>query len=451
MRLTQVCLRKRKMNIKPEAFMRNKDWNNLWYLGQERPVVNIGFKEALEQRGVPSYKPDELLSPLHENNRSDHVETVETRMKKLPKDENHPLWQTNAAYTYNDSTWLPKNCQMQFASAITNSVTVHSVPERISNSLAQFSLPPETQYRMETLVKNAYIGDAVQKLLPRNFRVPYIGWDPVESKMRPRNLYDHTKNTWGRTMPREYGVPNTRKLLNLNRGIFMETIKLARDGAQLMSSVETEAHRQLVTRPDGKLVRLNLAVPLSVYGRKPLPPHVDTAKLQTLDATSVASVAPLDPVASLHPTNVYHPSSAHPISSTLHSHPFAHTVFTHYTTHIDPKWNEQAQLARSLMVGFTVSLGQARLRWGEDVKGDLKEPVCINLITTDGQRYQIGSFQLNTMDLDSEVKNVFWQSPDTQNLFEFCGYKEAQPMLDGLNMQLFNQLQCVLADGMSQS
>ena len=38
-----------------------------------------------------------------------------------------------------------------------------------------------------------YAGDAVQKLLPRDFRVPYIGWHPVEDKMTPRNLYDHTK------------------------------------------------------------------------------------------------------------------------------------------------------------------------------------------------------------------------------------------------------------------
>ena len=33
----------------------------------------------------------------------------------------------------------------------------------------------------------------MQKLLPRDFRVPYIGWHPVEDKMTPRNLYDHTK------------------------------------------------------------------------------------------------------------------------------------------------------------------------------------------------------------------------------------------------------------------
>ena len=38
-----------------------------------------------------------------------------------------------------------------------------------------------------------YAGDAVQKLLPRDFRVPYIGWHPVEDKMTPRNLYDHTQ------------------------------------------------------------------------------------------------------------------------------------------------------------------------------------------------------------------------------------------------------------------
>ena len=94
----------------------------------------------------------------------------------------------------------------------------------------------------------------------------------------------------------------------------------------------------------------------------------------------------MDPLATLHPTNIYHPSSAHPITSTLHSHPFTHTVFDHYTTHVDPNWNVQVQQAKSLMTGFSVALGQARLRWGEVVAGDLPEPVTVNIISTDGRR-----------------------------------------------------------------
>ena len=38
------------------------------------------------------------------------------------------------------------------------------------------------------MLKDVYIGDAVQRKLPRNFAVPYIGWHPVEDKMRPREV-----------------------------------------------------------------------------------------------------------------------------------------------------------------------------------------------------------------------------------------------------------------------
>lgn len=227
----------------------------------------------------------------------------------------------------------------------------------------------------------------------------------------------------------------------------METVKIGGSGSETVHSVETEVHKQFISRPDGKLVRLNLTVPLSLYGRKPLPPHVGISDIESLNATPVPSVSPMDPVATLHPTNIYHPSSAHPISSTLHSHPFTHTVFDHYATHIDPGWNVQAQLAKSLMTGFCVALGQARLRWGQEVEGDLEEPVAVNIISTDGQRYQLATFQLNSLDLGLGAKNVFWHHPDTLDLFEFCGYQEAQVRLDGLNMETFSHLQSLISEG----
>ena len=66
-------------------------------------------------------------------------------------------------------TWLPKNNQLQFATAITNTAAVNTMPDRIRKSLEDFSAPAETIYRLETLVKNAYIGDAVQ----------VMAWDKV--------------------------------------------------------------------------------------------------------------------------------------------------------------------------------------------------------------------------------------------------------------------------------
>ena len=174
-------------------------------------------------------------------------------VSKLPLEErdcNHPLWQETPAYTYNDRTWLPKENNLAFASAITNCQTVSSMPGAIMENVErQSSKTKDINRRIENVIKDAYIGDAVQKILPRNWRVPYIGWHSVEDKMRPRNLYDHTVASWGRSMPREYGVPNQRKLLNLSRSLFLESLKLVRpeDAGRLRVSVDPESHVQFIS------------------------------------------------------------------------------------------------------------------------------------------------------------------------------------------------------------
>ena len=66
MRLSQVLLRKRKMNKKPESFVRSWQWNNAWYLGQERPVYPLGMAQVLEERGIPLHQPENLLSDIHQ-------------------------------------------------------------------------------------------------------------------------------------------------------------------------------------------------------------------------------------------------------------------------------------------------------------------------------------------------------------------------------------------------
>ena len=317
--------------------MRSWQWNNAWYIAQERPIYPIGMKvgflskvdtsvvyfilskEAVQRRGMVVHQPEDLLSKFHPDPEYVEQEITETRLNTPARDATHPLWKDTPAYTFHDMTWLPKNSWVKFASAITNTETIASfTPASKEKSKLKLN-PPDFRVlgRVENMLKDVYIGDAVQKKLPRNWRVPYIGWHPVEDKMTPRKLYDHTVASWGRSMPREYGVPNTRKLLNLSRGLFMESLKLlGATSHNLRCSVDPEQHSQFITRPDGKLVRFNVKIPVTVYGDTPLPP------LSSVDPdliTPVPDVSPMDPVASLHPTNIYQDISSHPVTSQVWS------------------------------------------------------------------------------------------------------------------------------------
>lgn len=442
MRLTQILLRKRKMNKKPESFVRSWQWNNAWYLAQERPIYPMGFKEAVLDRGLPLRQPEDVVSDIHEPRDFPSIDITETSIKEVEKDEFHPLYKATPAYTYGNRTWLPKINRLETACAITN-----------SESLSQFQpknfvkCDQKTNFklikRVENMLKDVYIGDAVQRKLPRNFAVPYIGWHPVESKMRPRNLYDHTQMSWGRSMPREFGVPNSRKLMNLCRGLFNESVKLLSDH-QLCHSVDAEMHTQFIRRPDDKLVRFKLTIPMSVYGRAPLPPVEDQSGV-----APVPDLTPLDPVATLHPTNIYHDISCHPVTSISHSRPFTHTVMQHSDNHIYPLWRQDAELARTLMTGFAVALGQARLRYGDDIRGTLPQPIRVNVINTDGQRYSIGCVQINSMDIGSKTRNLFCYHPETLELFEFCGHREGAVVIEGLNMKTYEILSSLITEGVS--
>ena len=53
--------------------------------------------------------------------------------------------------------------------------------------------------------------DSVQKRLPRQIAVPYIGWHPVKDKMTNELPYDHTKVSWQRGVRRKCGIPAKRK------------------------------------------------------------------------------------------------------------------------------------------------------------------------------------------------------------------------------------------------
>jgi len=414
-------------------------------------VYNIGMTEALVQRDIPVYKAQDILSPVHDSGEEEILEIPETKLKQLPRDENHPLWQDKPAYTYMDRTWMPKNMEMEFGLAVTNSLSVPNLPDRINKKMESTTRTLNTELRLENLIKSAYIGDAVQRKLPRNFKVPYIGWHPVESKMRPRNQYDTTAFSWGRSMPREYGIPNQRKLVNLSRSLFNEMVKSDPGVSdKLLYSAEKEVYRQFITAPGGELLRYYLNVDFSIKGRQPLSQAAGQEEVEKTQDTAVISVAPQSPMASMHPTNIYRNERSHPVTSLEHSHPFINTVFDFQTSPIgdpftDPhNWISSRQRSRCLILGFTAALGQARLMYGEEVEGDLPKPVSVNVVSTNGVHWELATFQLNSVDLASKIKNLFFHHGDSLRLMDYCGYREARPALEGVKPETFSLLQALI-------
>lgn len=73
------------------------------------------------------------------------------------------------------------------------------------------SLLPRQDDRIMDVIQETWLFDATQKVLPVNVKPPYIGWHPVVDRMFRPMPYDHTVASWGRKMPREYGIPKMRK------------------------------------------------------------------------------------------------------------------------------------------------------------------------------------------------------------------------------------------------
>jgi hypothetical protein len=433
------------MITKGQAYVRNWQWNNSWYLQQERPVNNYKIKEALVERGIPVYTPDELISPFLPRVTMPPEDEMfdNTRISEQKRDETHPFWKDEPMYSYHNISWQPKDNELTFARAMTNTVASSSLPDTILNRVRDsHQVSEECKRRVENVIQTCCIGDATQVLLPKNFKVPFIGWHPVESTMVPRNQYDWKAFSWGRNMPREYGIPNTRKIGNINRGLFKQMCTDNQVRFQDQHYLEGSKIRQFIRRPDGKLVRFYLNVPFVITSANPLQ-NIDMEQSQY---SGVPDVSPLDPLAGLKEENVYELKNNYPVLSTQHTHPYIHTVFRHNVGHIAPKFEADKETAKCLIQAYAAAIGQARLLYGADYKEDLRSPITINSISTNGAKYIVTRFQLNSLDLNSSTPNLFSYNPDILDLYEFCGYEDGRVAFSGLNIDTYRLLEAVMLE-----
>jgi len=410
-------------------------------------VVDRKFKESLLERNVPIATIDDVLSapvsPPASSYQPFNIDSSSMRGKALVRDQSHPLWKDEPAFTYRDRTWLPKDYELNFACAATNTVPVDNI------TYPQLTNRNGNEARLTDILRTVYIGDALQKRLPRNFVVPFIGWHPVESTMNPRNQYDWKQVSWGWKDAAKYGVPNPRKLLNLTRGIFKEACKEHNIDTTQYNLLEDSRVRQFIRRPDGKLVRYDLSVPVMITAKHRLnkiPPIEHHSDIQNL---KVPDMTPVNPVGPYFKEHIYEIENNFPIQSRKFSHPHVQTVVYHNAKHIKPGYNEDKERSKCLVTAYSTALGQARLLQG-DQSTELEQPITINAISTNGKLFTFCRFQLNSLDLESGAPNIFQFDPQTYQLFDFAGYQEGKAEIEGVNVETYHLITSLMLQGHHQ-
>merc|ERR1712150_190799 len=403
-----------------------------------------------QERGIKVEDIETVLSShLPEVPKLVHDFSRNPYFKPFSHEKEHPYYHERPAYSFLNRSYYPKHRQLDHAKALFKTVEIEpGLPERLYNS-ANKKVCPDQDDLIIGVIKDTHLFDATQKKLPRSWAVPYIGWHPVEDRMTTRMPYDVTAMSWGRKARLEYGIPSSRKNMNLIRGMLRccDSSKSAINPSLLHRlHLEDNIVRQFLERGD-KLIRFYLPLAQILTDEQPLKAYADAESVKSTNDINVPDIYPMHPIVTLWPTHVYNNQSNFPLKISTSSGQLLpkHNVHTCIDHNIDKIQQElrtpETVHARALTLGFLSALSQARLVYGRDIKGDLPEPVAVNFIHTDGCNLHFSAYQLNTLNLEDQhgIKNIFWHEEDISRIYDVCDYVKAKPTLLGYNPEVFSK------------
>lgn len=231
--------------------------------------------------------------------------------------------------------------------------------------------------------------------------------------------------------------------LSLVRGMMYTFDRLAVDVRDLLKRqhIEQALLRQYFNK-DGFLVQINCQVPYMVTDETSLKPYAIVEDVEKTKSISLPDIKPLTSLSYFFDSNTYNDTDSFAIRQINPNLPlqYVHTCFEFNNfVHVGGRLVEDYH-GRSLIMAFANCLAQARLKYGSEVDGVLPEPITVHFVNTDGFKFHFSAFQLNTLDLEGEVKNIFWHEPEMENMFEKCDYVTGKPRLEGYNHNVFKKL-----------
>lgn len=229
--------------------------------------------------------------------------------------------------------------------------------------------------------------------------------------------------------------------------MFYACDNLAVDYPELLGRqhIEDSLLRQFFHKDD-QYVQIKSPLAYMVTDKKPLKPYADKETVLQTKGQNLPDLTPLNSLSYFFEDHIYlRDSNAFPALKDIEGLeksqvPNVHTCIETFNG-INPVGRTDGDYhGRSLIMAFSSALGQARIKYGSDLSGDLPEPITVHFINTDGVRYYFSVFQLNTLDLNGDLKNIVWHNKEMMSLYETCDYVNAVPQLEGYNSKVFDHL-----------
>jgi len=386
----------------------NLKFNNKWQDSCELVVKDEGYRAACESRGIRVYDAQEVLRPFLPDLGTSDEELQEytknaTVQGPIENQEDHPYYNERVCKEFNAISRLIKYEGLNQAKSLTNTVEIQEgLPTTLLEKIASIDgIMPYSEALMMRILQDSMIFDATQTKLPKNVFVPHIGWTPVIDQMNRPLPYPEPKFSFGRNVRREYGIPNTRKNLNMLREVYHGLDMLSVEYSYL---TERQHHENYILRQffekDEDLVKVHSPIAYMVTADKSLEPYAKSSEIQSTKSKELPDLGPLNSLSYFFEKNIYLHENNFPYKENVKILGSDFLPQVHTAIEVNNGINggsarlDQDIYGRSLIMAFTSALGQARLNYGADVSGVLPKPITLHFINTTGKKFHFSVFQL---------------------------------------------------------
>ncbi|CAG9789310.1 unnamed protein product [Diatraea saccharalis] len=404
MRLSQV-LKKQHLD-----FMFKKHW----LVQGKRVPIDTGVEEYLKNKGIPVVDALEFIKEKEEPH--EKVNIVGFYEPPLPLDENHPEYKEKPCYTLKNTTVLLEGISQ--AQVLTKTVIAENkLPPKIEE-LAELEAPKAIHENVKKAILSANVFDCEQKKLPK-----------IKDPLRPAYNF-----------PRILGITDRRRNQILTNRLLQIIERSSGTEVTQTRYVVNDVECQAVFDKEDELFQFQEVSNILVTTNKPLKHNTEN----NIPFVEIPNMHPLKHTITLQQEHFYDENSKYPIKSSVSmKHP--HTTWLHFNNTEVSNLYETAVtpmqiLGRSLTHAFAVATAYAKQLHGEEVK-DLPEPVYINCIQTDGQRYHFGVLELNTLNVDGDegTKNV-WYCKNDMKMYDSSRYLSGIPVLENYNPDIYGYI-----------
>ncbi|XP_026743157.1 39S ribosomal protein L37, mitochondrial [Trichoplusia ni] len=404
MRLSQV------LNRQHIGFMFKKHW----VVQGKRVPIDTGVEDVLKAKGIPVEDALEFIKD--EPKERERINIVGPFEPPLPLDENHPEYKARPCFTLKSTNVLLEGISQ--AQVLTKTIIAENrLPPKIEE-LAEMPAPTAIHENIKKAILSANVFDCEQKKLPK-----------IKDKDRPAYNF-----------PRILGITDKRRNQILTNRLLQLVEKTSDSEVTQSKYVVNDVESQTVFDKEDELIQFQDVSHILVTSHKPVTHDLD----KDVAFKEIPDLYPVKHTVTLPPEHFYSETSKYPFRPSVSvRHP--HTTWLHFnSTEVKNVYEtpvtEDQILGRSLTHAFTVASAYAKQIHGEDVK-DLPEPIYINCIQTDGQKYHFGVLELNTLNVDgSEGTKNIWYSKNNLKLYDSSRYFGGMPVLENYNNKVYGYI-----------